>query len=145
MKPLPPRETPATRICPSTLSDDTGLPTRCAGTGTRTRSSSPPPRLSRTSLPVVQEHQLDLLHAPGRGGDRRDVQALVDLGAARVEDPRDHLRHVVVLERHPRRHDVRVVAAGDRDERVGLLDARLFEDVAVEPEPDDASRASPGG
>ena len=36
----------------STFSVETGLPTRWLGTGTRTRNNSPPPRLSRTSLPV---------------------------------------------------------------------------------------------
>ena len=131
-KPLPPRETPAIRIVPVDVERVAGLPTRCAGTGTRTRRSSPPPRLSRTSLSVVQEHQLDLLDPPRRGRHRRDVEPSVDLRAARIEDPRDDLGHVVVLQRHSRRHDVGVVAAGDRDERVGLADAGLFEHVAIE-------------
>src|SRR5438552_4075607 len=59
-------------------------------------------------LPVVEEHQLDLLDAPRRGGHRGDVQALVDLGATRVVDPGDHFLHVVVLEGDARRNDVGV-------------------------------------
>ena len=83
---------------------------------------------------VVEQHQLDLLHAPLRGGDGGDVEPLVDLGAPRVVDPGDDLGHVVVLERDPRRHDVGVVPRAHRDERVGVLDARVLEGVAVEPE-----------
>src|SRR5436190_639420 len=82
-------------------------------------------------LPGVHEHQHDLLHTPGGRRDRRDVQALVDLRALRVVDARDHVRHVVVLERDASGDDVGVVSVGDRDESIGLLDARLLQDVAV--------------
>src|SRR5262249_56527374 len=47
----------------------------------------------------------------------------------------------VVLERDPGRHDVRVVAGGHGDERVGVLDAGLLEDLAVEAESDELLRA----
>jgi hypothetical protein len=36
-EPLAPRSTPATRILPSRLSEETGLPTRCVGISTRIR------------------------------------------------------------------------------------------------------------
>jgi hypothetical protein len=41
------------------------------------------------------------------------------------------------LPRHARRDDVRVVAAGDRREGPGALDARLDQDIAVETVADD--------
>jgi hypothetical protein len=50
---------------------------------------------------------------------------------------------VVVLARHARRHDVRVVAAGHGHERVGILDPGVLEDVAVEPEADDLASLEP--
>ena len=85
----------------------------------------------------VREHQHDLLHAPRGRGDRRDVQALVDLGARRVVDSRDDVLDVIVLQRDAGGHDVGVVAARDRDERVGLVHPGLLEDVAIESEADD--------
>jgi hypothetical protein len=88
-------------------------------------------------LTVVQQHELDLLDSPRRRGDRRNVQALIDLGASRIVDPRDHLGDVIVLERDPSGHDVGVVARRDGDERVRVLHARLVEDVAVEAKTDD--------
>src|SRR6478672_6020347 len=87
-------------------------------------------------LAVVQEHQLDLLDAPGCGRDRRDVEPSVDLGASWVVDPGDDLGHVEVLERHSGGDDVRIVSGGNRDEGVGILDARLLQQLAVEAEPD---------
>ena len=138
--PLPPRETPATRIRPSTLSGVDGLADQVGG-----RRHAHAKQLAAAEALAhlcrrVQQHQLDLLDPPGGRCDRRDVELLVDLGAPRIEDARDHLRHVEVLERDARRHDVGVVPARDRDEGVGLANAGLFQDVAVESQPHDAPR-----
>jgi hypothetical protein len=94
-------------------------------------------------LAGVREHEDHLLHAPARGGDRRDVQALVDVCPHRVVDARDHLGDVVGLARDPGRQDVGVVPARDRQERIRLLDAGVLEHVPVEPEPHDRSGLEP--
>ncbi len=48
---MPPRSTPATRILPSRLSEETGFPTRCGGISTRIRNRSPAARVSLISSP----------------------------------------------------------------------------------------------
>ena len=50
-----------------------------------------------------------------------------------------------MLAGNPRRNDVRIVAVRDRDERPGFLDARLFEDLAVEAHPHDRLGVEPRG
>src|SRR6266540_2655060 len=85
-------------------------------------------------LTAVEQHQHDLLRRPLDAGDGGDVQPLVDLRPPGVVDPGDHRGHVVVLPRHPGRQDVRVVPGGDRDERVGVLDAGFLEVLAIEPD-----------
>src|SRR5262245_4458989 len=96
-------------------------------------------------LAGVLEHQDHLLDAPAGGGDRGDVQTFVDVGAHRVVDAGDDLRHVIGLAGDPGRDDVRVVSARHRQEGVGLLDPGLLEDLAVEPEPDQRARLEPRG
>ncbi len=73
-----------------------------------------------------------LVGGPADGRDRRDAEALVDLGPVRVVDPGDDVGDAERLAHHARGEDVRVVAVGDRGERVGVLDAGLAQGVAVE-------------
>ena len=87
----------------------------------------------------------DLVGRPRHGGDRRDAEALVDRGAARVVDAGDDPLDLERLACDPRRHDVRVVAARHRRERAGVLDAGFLERVAVEAEADDAVATEAGG
>src|SRR5690606_2142210 len=82
---------------------------------------------------VRHEPPQDLIGGPPHGGDGRDPQPLVDLGPAGVVDTGDHVVDAEHLPRHPRGDDVGVVAAADGDEGGGRLDARLDENVAVEP------------
>jgi hypothetical protein len=69
--------------------------------------------------------------------DRRDAETLVDLGPVRVVDTGDDVLDAERLAHHPGREDVRVVAVGDRGERERVLDPRLAQRVAVEPEAGD--------
>ncbi len=95
-------------------------------------------------LPRVEHHEPDLSDGPAHGRDRRDVQPLVDLGAPRVVDAGDHDRHLVVLARDAGRDDVRVVAARDRQEDVGIPDPGLLQDVPGEPEANEGLRVEAG-
>ena len=78
---------------------------------------------------------------PRHGGDGRDAEALVDLGALGVVDAGDDPLDAERLAGHPRGDDVGVVAGGHRGERVGPLDARPEQHVAVEAH---AESRSPG-
>ena len=85
-----------------------------------------------------------LVGRPADRRDRRDAQALVDLGATGVVDPG---RDPVDAERLPcdaRGDDVGVVAAADGGEGVGFLDARLDQHVAVEAHPGDPATLERG-
>ena len=73
-----------------------------------------------------------LVGGPLHGGDGGDAEPLVDLGAARVVDPGHDGLDAEGLPGHPRGDDVGVVAAADRGERVGPLDAGLGQHVLVE-------------
>ena len=55
----------------------------------------------------------------------------VELGARRVEHAHDHRRHLELLLGHLGDHDVRVVAVGRDDDRVGLLDPGLAQELDV--------------
>ena len=90
---------------------------------------------------VGNEAAEDLIGGPRDGGDGRDPEPLVDHRAARVVDTGDDALHAERLAGDAGRHDVGVVAAGDRGDGVGFLDARLDEDVAVEAETDDRRAA----
>ena len=61
----------------------------------------------------------------------------VELRARRVEHADDDRRHLEVLLRGLRDHEVRVVAVGRDDDGVGLLDPRLAEQLEVHAVPDD--------
>ena len=82
-----------------------------------------------------------LVGRPADRGDRRDAQPLVDLGAAGVVDAGHDVLDAERLAGDPRGDDVRVVAAADRGEGVGLLDACLEQRVAVEPNASDGLAA----
>ena len=56
-------------------------------------------------------------------------------------DKTDDARHVEDVLRHLRRHDVSVVAASGRNERVGLLNPRAPQRVFVGAVPDDLATA----
>ena len=71
-----------------------------------------------------QQPAQHLVGGPLHGGDGRDAEPLVDLGAAGVVDAGDDLLDAERLAGDPGRDDVGVVAAGDGGEGVGLLDAR---------------------
>ena len=144
MKPPPPREIPATRTLPSTSSGGHGLARQVCRHGHAQAEEVAAAEGFADLFAIVEKHQLDLLHAPARGGDGRDVEALVDLRPARVVDAGDDFRHVVVLERHARGDDVRVVPARDGDERIRVLDAGVLQHVPVETESDDLPRTVPG-
>src|SRR5689334_20873645 len=60
----------------------------------------------------------------------------VELGARRVEQPRDDRRHLKLELRDLRNHDVRVVAVRADDDGVGLLDPGLLEELQVHAVPD---------
>jgi hypothetical protein len=74
---------------------------------------------------------------PLHGGDRGDAQALVDGSPARVVDAGDDLLDAVGLASDAGDEDVGVVAVRDGRQRVGAVDARLGQPVAVEADPDD--------
>src|ERR671919_2506211 len=101
-------------------------------------------RVAHRLLPVEQE-VLHLLGGPPHAGHGGDVELLVDVGPAGIVDPGDHLRYLEVLAGHPGRDDVRVVAVRHGDERVGLPDPRLLQDLPVEPEADDRGGLEPRG
>src|SRR5262249_8755865 len=61
-------------------------------------------RLLLLLLPVEQQ-ELDLRSRPADGRDRRDAEALIDVGPARIVDPGDDLGDVVVLAGDSRRDD----------------------------------------
>ena len=81
---------------------------------------------------VGQQHPQEAVGGPGHGGDGRDAQALVDRGALGVVDAGHDLGDAEGLAGHPRGDDVRVVARGDRRERLGPVDARGGQHLAVE-------------
>ena len=85
-----------------------------------------------------------LVRAPAHGGDRGDAEALVDLGAARIVDPRHDVRDVERFAGHPGGQDVRVVAAGHGGEGVGLFDAGLLERFPVEADAGDLAAGETG-
>src|SRR5690606_37088752 len=84
-----------------------------------------------------QQAAQHLVGRPTHGRHRGDAEPLEHLGATGVVDPGHHLLQPECLARHARGDDVGVVAAGDRGERPGALDARLGEHPAVEPHPGD--------
>jgi hypothetical protein len=96
-------------------------------------------------LTGMEHHQHDLLGGPADRGNGRDVQPFVDLRPPRVVDPGDDDGNVVVLSRHPRGHDVGVVAARHGDEGLGLLDPGLLQGSPLEPDADDLARLDPRG
>src|SRR5205807_7186437 len=62
---------------------------------------------------------------------------VVEVGARRIEDASDDALDVEALLGHLRDDDVRVVAVGRGDDRVGLFDAGLAEEVDVHAVADD--------
>ncbi len=89
----------------------------------------------------LAEHALEQpAGRPRHGRDGRDAEPLVDLGPLRVVDAGDDVLDAEGLAGDPRGDDVGVVAAADRGERVGLLDAGLDQGLAVE-----ADARSPAG
>src|SRR5690606_29835099 len=75
------------------------------------------------------------------GRDGGDAQPLVDHRSLRVIDAGDDVVDAEVLASDPGDEDVRVVAARDGGNCRRLLDARLDEPVAIEP---DAAAGRPG-
>ena len=63
---------------------------------------------------IVEELAQDLLNRPGHRRHRRDAEALVDLGAARIVDTSDNDRDAIGIPCDPGRKDVRVVPARHR-------------------------------
>ena len=88
-----------------------------------------------------QQPAQDLVGGPLHRGHRGDAEPLVDLGAAGVVDPGHDAADAEGLAGHPGRDDVGVVAAGDRGEGVGAVDAGGLEDVAVEADAGDLGAA----
>ena len=80
-----------------------------------------------------------LVAGPLHRGDGGDAEALVDLGAARVVDARHDVLDAVLLARDAGGEDVRVVAARDGGEGVGVVDAGGPQGVAVEADPGDGA------
>ena len=104
----------------------------CSGTGTWS-TRMVPRRVAEVGLGAGGQHPAQhLVGGPLHGGHRGDAEPLVDLGAARVVDAGHDLLDAERLAGHPGRDDVGVVAAGDRREGVGALDAGLLEDGLVE-------------
>ena len=68
-------------------------------------------------------------------GETFEAEGRVELGARRVEDANDRALDAEALLRDLADHEVRVVAVGRDDDRVGILDSRFVEDVDVQPWP----------
>src|SRR5438034_368447 len=68
-----------------------------------------------------------------RRTDRAQTECLVEVGARRVEDADDDALVVEALHRHLGDHEVRVVTVRGDDDGVGVLDARLAQDVDAHP------------
>jgi hypothetical protein len=64
-----------------------------------------------------------------------DAESLIDLCAFGVVDACDDLGDPIELPSNASRKDVRIVAAGNRGERLRLLDAGLLEYVSVKGKP----------
>ena len=84
------------------------------------------------------------VHRPGHGGDAGDAHALVDLGPLGVVDPGDDVLDAEGLPGHPGADDVGVVAAADRGERAGRVDAGVEQRLPVEAEPGDLAAGEVG-
>ena len=127
------------------LDEVTGWPIQPAFRSTSASTSRPegsrksPARCCSGRMPA--QH---LVGAPAHRRDRGDAEALVDLGAARIVDPGDHMGDVEGLAGHPGGQDVGVVAAGDGGEGVGLLDAGLLERVPVKADAGDLAAGETG-
>src|SRR5438270_8579435 len=81
---------------------------------------------------VLHQDLVDGVGSDHGGADGAQAEGLVDLVADRVVDPADDLGDVEHVLRHLRRHDVAVVAVGQRAEGVGFLDAGPFQHVLVD-------------
>src|SRR6202042_612873 len=81
-----------------------------------------PPEWLSALREQLAEH---LVSGPADRGHGGDAEPLVDLGPARVVDPRGYPVHAERLAGHPGGDDVGVVTAADRGEGVRALDARL--------------------
>ena len=145
MNPLPPRSTPIDLDLPLDLDAGDLLAHQVVGELDLEVQQRAARQGVTHGLLAVEQEVLDLFRRPPHAGDGGDVQPLVDLGPAWVVDPGDHLGDVEVLPGHPSGHDVRVVAVGHGDERVRLLDARVLQDVPVEPDADDGPGVEPRG
>ncbi len=84
-----------------------------------------------------QQATSHLVDRPRHGGDGRDPEAQVDLGAPRVVDTGDDVGDLVGFAGDPGSEDVRVVAARDGGECAGLGRVRSVERAAVEARSDD--------
>src|SRR5580704_10208045 len=92
---------------------------------------------TRRVRPVIgvllgQEPSADLVDGPRHRGHGRDAQALVDLGPARIVDPGHHIGDEIRLAGDAHRHDVGVVPAGHRGQRVGSHRAGPLQVIPVE-------------
>src|SRR5947207_1343279 len=68
-----------------------------------------------------------------RRADRAQAECSVEVGPRRIEDAHDDTLVVEALHRNLRDDEVRVVSVGGDDDRVGVLDPRLAQDVDVHP------------
>ena len=140
----PSRVTAATMKRPGSSSFDSRWPAHAAGRSRSTRETLPLESVQSAGCSPGQQPTDHLVGRPRDGGDRRDAEPLVDRSPARVVDAGDDPLDLEGLAGDPGRHDVRVVAAGHRRQRTGLLDAGLLERVAVEAEADDPVAAEAG-
>ena len=83
--------------------------------------------------PRLADRALEHVDRDPRRADRVQALALVPLGPQRVEDARDHGRHLVAALGDLGDDDVGVVAVGRGDEGVGLLDPGRDQGVGLEP------------
>ena len=138
---LPNRVTAVSQNRPGRLRSASFLPDRLG----RDLPLDQPDRAGRVD-PVApdlrrQQTTQHLVGRPRNGGDGRDPEPLVDQRAARVVDAGDDVLDAVGLACDAGAEDVGVVAAGDRRERAGLVDAGGREVIAVEAEADDGLAA----
>ena len=80
---------------------------------------------------MLEQSLFYVLGAFDRGADGVQPQLLVCLGALWVIDAGHHARHLEDVLGDLRRHDVAIVAFGDSDESVGVLDTGAAEDLGV--------------
>ena len=112
----------------------------------------PPPAMIDVHQPrhLLGTARLARAHGVGERRDRRlrradgaQPELRVELGARRIEHADDDAVDAVALLRHLADDEVRVVAVGRDDGRIGLGGARLLEDLLVHPVADDEA-ALPG-